>query len=360
MEIYISNRLFYLAWGLVTLFFVYKLILEVYTYILSILIAYILLKLYAKKFKNKIKIKGQAVLITGCDTGHDAALRLASIGFNVFAGCLTPDGVGVNTLREKGGETLHVVPLDVTSDTSVKDALEVVKRKSPDAGLWAVINNAGIAFNGDVEIASIETMKRIAEVNIYGMIRVTQACLPLIRKSKGRIINVTSVKGRLAIPTDAPYTMTKWAGEALSDSLRREMYRFGVNVIIIEPGHFGGITGMLTNESGKLATENLEEAWHNASSNVKSVYGRQYIDGLINNIRHVGEGGATNTEPVSDAMQDAVENVSPKYRYLVHGTNSSFDKYCVLAVLNQVLPEVVMDWLVRYTFPLPRTTEQNN
>ncbi|XP_053393616.1 D-beta-hydroxybutyrate dehydrogenase, mitochondrial-like [Mercenaria mercenaria] len=127
-------------------------------------------------------------------------------------------------------------------------------------GLWTVINNAVIEFIADVEFTQIEMMKRVAEVNFYGMVRVTKACLPLIRKSRGRVINVTSVKGRLPLPTDSAYIVTKWAGEAFSDILRREMYRFGVKVIVMEPGHFGGVTAMLMNKNAKLAEDYLNEA----------------------------------------------------------------------------------------------------
>ncbi|XP_053393617.1 estradiol 17-beta-dehydrogenase 2-like [Mercenaria mercenaria] len=124
-----SENMFFFAWMFTTLLSVYKIIWEIYLYILAIIVLYILYKVLAKKYINRIEIVGQGILITGCDTGlgHDTALRLAKTGFTVFAGCLKPEGEGATALREKGGERLHVVPLDVTSDESVNQAVDIVK-----------------------------------------------------------------------------------------------------------------------------------------------------------------------------------------------------------------------------------------
>ncbi|XP_053384065.1 D-beta-hydroxybutyrate dehydrogenase, mitochondrial-like [Mercenaria mercenaria] len=303
--------------------------------------AYIIL---SKQYATKIEIKGQGVLITGCDTGigHATALRLVKAGFTVFARCLKPEDEGAIALMEKGGERLHVVPLDVTSDES----------------LWAVINNAGIEFAAEIEFATIELMKRVAEVNFYGIVRVTKAFLPLFRKTKGRVVNVTSVKGRLGWPADSASTCAKWAGEAFSDILRREMYRFGVKVVIIEPGQFGSLTQILQGERFKLAEAELKKCWELASEEIKEAYGRECIDALINGFRDNGKGGPESLDAVTDAMLDAVENVNPKCRYLVHGTNMPRDKYCITAVLNQYLPESSMDYICRVVTPLPPVKQQ--
>ncbi|XP_060561667.1 D-beta-hydroxybutyrate dehydrogenase, mitochondrial-like [Ruditapes philippinarum] len=335
---------------------------KVYLYILAILVSCVLAyTVYTKRKKCKVPFRaGRGVLITGCDTGlgHDAALQFVNTGFIVFAGCLTPEGA--NDLWQKGGGgRLHVILLDVTSETSVQDAVEVVESKIADSELWAVINIAGVAFTGDIEIALIETMQRIAEVNLFGMIRVTKAFLPFIRKSKGRVINVTSAKGRIALPSDAPSTITQWAVEAFSDILRREMCRFGIKVVIIEPGHFAGITGMGTIDNGTDAEANLYEAWFKAPKHIKTCYDRKYIDSLIHNFYRVKNSSNLSREPVLDALQDAMENVSPKLRYLVHGNYCVSDEYCVLAVLNNVLPDSWMDFFVQRAFPIPDATEQN-
>lgn len=339
-----------------TCLILYDLLTNIYLHITAAIILYIVYRVLAKRNAKKIEIKGQGVFITGCDTGfgHEIALRLAKVGFTVFAGCLKPEGEGAKTLIENGGDRLHVVPLDVTDDACVNKALEIVRKKIPETGIWAVINNAAIEFAAEIEFARMETMKRVFEVNYYGVVRVTKAFLPLIRQSKGRVVNVSSVKGRLAVARDTAYVSAKWAVEAFSDILRRELYRFGVKVAIIEPGQFGGVTSILQGERLELAEAELNLCWTQASENIKAAYGRESIDSLINDLRNDCKGSSKDINPVIDAMQDAVENVHPKCRYLIHGSNKLMDKFCVLSVLNQYLPEPVLDFFYRIFFPLPK------
>ncbi|WAQ96886.1 BDH-like protein [Mya arenaria] len=207
--------------------------------------------------------------------GHQIALRLHNQGFTVFAGCLFPQGDGARAFRDRKCARLQVLHLDVTKDDHVKEALKAIKKKLP---------------------------------------------------ANGRIINVTSVKGRIALPSDVAYTTTKWAGEAFSDILRREMYRFGIRVVLIEPGNFGGITGMLNTETMEAT---LEECWTLASDEVKEAYGREYINQQVAGLKASGSTSAPEVEPVVDAMQEAVCNTSPEYRYLIHGSSKPLDWYCL-------------------------------
>jgi NAD(P)-dependent dehydrogenase (short-subunit alcohol dehydrogenase family) len=157
------------------------------------------------------------VLVTGASSGigRAAALVLSRRGFTVYAGtrsALDYDGV-------------TPIELDVTEDVSHLRELE----------LDGVVNNAGIAVIGPLEYLPLDELRRQLEVNTVGQLAVIQACLPALRRSRGRIVNVSSISGRVALPLYGPYAASKFALEALSDSLRREL-RGAVGVSLIEPG----------------------------------------------------------------------------------------------------------------------------
>ncbi|KAK3579470.1 hypothetical protein CHS0354_028278 [Potamilus streckersoni] len=218
--------------------------------------------------------------------------------------------------------------------------------------MWAIVNNAGIESLSDIEMAPIECFKSNAEVNLYGMVRVTKAFLPTIRTYKGRIINVTSVKGRIAIPGNATYVMTKYGGEAFSDCLRREVKRFGVKVIIIEPGNFA-ITALFSGKNLERFQSELNHAWEVASDGTRTTYGRKYLDHVLHSVDADArvKYAYPNLNPVMDVMEDSVTNENPQHRYLIDGCSGLLDKYCVFARLNPYLPERFMDYLIEKYFP---------
>ncbi|XP_046989366.1 estradiol 17-beta-dehydrogenase 2-like [Schistocerca americana] len=142
-------------------------------------------------------LPSRAVLITGCDSGfgHELARHLDGLGVPVFTGCLLLDGPGARTLAADCSSRLRVLPLDVTSDQQVADAVVSVQTAlshAPGTELWAVLNNAGIADIGETDVTPLEKFKLDLEVNTVGAIRVSKAFLPLLKKSKGRLINVNS------------------------------------------------------------------------------------------------------------------------------------------------------------------------
>jgi NAD(P)-dependent dehydrogenase (short-subunit alcohol dehydrogenase family) len=138
------------------------------------------------------------------------------------------------SLRKMNVQGLNPVMLDVTDPESVTAAVRAVKKKS--GMLNALINNAGIAIGGPVEAVPLAEWRRQFDVNFFGLLSLTQACLPSLRESKGRIVNMSSISGVLASPYLAPYSSSKFAVEALSDSLRREVRAHGVHVCVVEPG----------------------------------------------------------------------------------------------------------------------------
>jgi NAD(P)-dependent dehydrogenase (short-subunit alcohol dehydrogenase family) len=195
----------------------------------------------------------RSALITGTSSGIGKAisLRLASEGVNVFAGVRrSTDGqaliaeasqLSASPQRKKGRVT--PVILDVTNNLSIQNAVSQVQEETGSDGLWALINNAGVAVGGPVEEVSATDWRRQFDINFFGWIEVIRAALPLLRKgvrSQGihipRVVLVSSIGGRVAQPFLAPYTCSKAAATALGDSLRLELRRQGIGVSVIEPG----------------------------------------------------------------------------------------------------------------------------
>ncbi|XP_061176159.1 D-beta-hydroxybutyrate dehydrogenase, mitochondrial-like [Saccostrea echinata] len=299
---------------------------------------------------RKITVNGQGVLITGCDTGfgHDLAKRLDKMGFHVFAGCLVEDGPGPEELAKLCSKRLHVVQLDITKDDQIRAAKSYVEsvHELTGCGLWAVVNNAGIDFYGDIEFCTIDMYRRVAEVNLFGMINVTKAFLPMIRKSKGRIVNNTSVKGLVSLPRISVYGITKFGCENFSDCLRLEMRKFGVKVSIVEPGNFGGVTGIRIGSNFERLKRDKEEMWSNADAEVRQVYGRKYLESQFSGQVEALDSSFPSTDPVIDAFVDALTLENPKSRYLVDGGSGLIDFCNYLARLKNYIPTVWMDFIV--------------
>ncbi|XP_070545146.1 D-beta-hydroxybutyrate dehydrogenase, mitochondrial-like [Ptychodera flava] len=312
--------------------------------------------------REKISIEGKAVFISGCDTGfgHKLAKRLDSLGMVVFAGCLKGDGEGAKDLVEHCSERLRIVVVDVTSDESVRIARKVVEENllRLHEGIWAIVNNAGIWTWGEVEWCKIETYKRLAEVNTYGVVRVTQAFLPLIRRAKGRVVNVTSQAGLWTPPAGAMYGMSKYAAESLSDALRHEMYPWGVKVSMIEPGYYARST-KISHNVPELFKQLSEELWDGMTDECKKDYGKEYHDTHYRFLCEQVKTTIADNTPVIDAMVDAILAKEPKHRYLVGG----FFETVVIAHLHRLLPSWIMDRRFHQyyaSFPVPAALKGKN
>lgn len=178
----------------------------------------------------------RSFVITGASTGigRSAALHLDRLGHRVFAGVRSPgDG---DSLRKTASERLTPVVLDVTDADGVAAAVQSVEEALGGAPLDGLVNNAGIALGGPIEFLDIDRLRLQLEVNVVGLVAVTQAFLPLLRRGSGRIVNVGSIGGRVSSPFMGPYCASKHAVEALSDSLRMELAPWGMHVSVIEPG----------------------------------------------------------------------------------------------------------------------------
>jgi NAD(P)-dependent dehydrogenase (short-subunit alcohol dehydrogenase family) len=173
-----------------------------------------------------------SVLVTGASTGIGLAITqyLASKGMHVFAGARKQEAL--ESLAKNPNVT--PIPLDVTKAENIKQAKKIIEEKT--AGLFALVNNAGIGNGGPLMDVSVEDLRAQFEVNLFGVHQITQAVFPLLLKAKGRIVMMSSDSGFFATPFFGPYCSSKFALEGYSDSLRREIIPYGVKVIIIEPG----------------------------------------------------------------------------------------------------------------------------
>ncbi|XP_053315568.1 D-beta-hydroxybutyrate dehydrogenase, mitochondrial-like [Spea bombifrons] len=268
--------------------------------------------------RGTLPVQGKEVLITGCDTGFGFALakHLHKLGFTVFAGCLLKDknGDGARELESVQSERLRVVQMDVCSEKEVARALEFVRKhlKDPEKGLWGLVNNAGISTFGEVEFTSIEKYKEVADVNLWGTIRVTKAFLPLIRRAKGRVVCMASMLGRMGSPSRSGYCVSKYGVEAFSDCLRQEMYRWGVKVISIEPGNYIAATGIFTRDS---VERRGAEMWEKASDVVREDYGESHFTQLVSSMKSFVSSGSKDMNDVLDAITDALCSKYPYTRY---------------------------------------------
>jgi NAD(P)-dependent dehydrogenase (short-subunit alcohol dehydrogenase family) len=278
------------------------------------------------------------VVITGASSGIGAAcaIYLAKRGFQVFAGVRRDiDG---DALRARTQYELTPLIIDVTDDASITAATQSVTSAVGERGLAGLVNNAGIVKPGPLEFQAIADLRTQLEVNVIGQIAVTQAFLPLIRRGNGRIVNVGSIGGRVAGPLQGAYSASKFAMEALTDSLRLELRQWGIPVALIEPGAIDtSIWGKGLAEADELEKE-LDERAH-------ALY-----DGQIAAVRKMAEKSAAEAVPpveVARAVAHALTSDKPKTRYVV-GRDAK-----IQAILARVVPDRQRDWLVAKTVGMP-------
>ncbi len=248
-----------------------------------------------------------AVLITGASTGigRACAEHLDGLGFTVLAGVRKqPDA---DSLRTAGAGRIQTLMLDVTDGESIDAAMRTVDSAAP-GGLAGLVNNAGIAIGGPAEFVALAEWRRVLEVNLLGQIAVTQAALPALRRARGRVVNMTSVGGRLAIPFFGPYHASKFALEATTDVLRMELRRFGVGVVAIEPG------AVATPIWGK-GRETSDQAIASMPVEAEQLYGAG-LQALRRAIDDAERSGVAPIE-VARAVEHALTARRPRARYVV-------------------------------------------
>jgi NAD(P)-dependent dehydrogenase (short-subunit alcohol dehydrogenase family) len=278
----------------------------------------------------------RAVLITGCSSGIGAATaaRLAAGGWTVYATARRPETLA--DLEAKGCRTLA---LDVADEESRKAAVDAVVEAEGAVGV--LVNNAGYSQSGAVESVPDERVRAQFETNVFAPLALCRLVLPGMREQGwGKVVNVSSMGGRLTFPGGGLYHATKYALEALSDAMRFELRGFGVDVILIEPGLIRtGFGGVVAREiSGATAAS---DPYSNFNRAVGEATQGAYEKGLLARL-----GGPP--EAVAETIERALNARRPRARYTVTASAK------VLLALKAALPDAGWDAMMRSSYPSPR------
>ncbi len=270
------------------------------------------------------------ILISGASTGigRATAVHMARKGHSVWAGVRSQKSF--DEVRKMNVQGLKPVFLDVTDEKSIGSCVSEIKKT---AGiLHGLVNNAGIVVAGPVEAVSMEDWRHQFEVNVFGQIRVMQLCLPMLRESKGRIVNISSIAGKISSPIMAPYCASKFALEGISDSLRREVRRHGVQVSIVEPGPID------TPIWEKSISKGVERK-NKYPQEIQEAYGAS-----INRFNDRVTQAAARSSPASvvvNAIEHALTARQARIRYPV-GRGIK-----LATIISRALPDSLMDFVVR-------------
>ncbi|HJR24389.1 MAG TPA: SDR family oxidoreductase [Acidimicrobiales bacterium] len=250
----------------------------------------------------------RTVVITGTSTGigRAAAERMAAEGWTVYAG-VRSDADADRVKNEVAGDVRPVL-LDVTNGDHIAALVATLGDELGDGGLDGLVNNAGVAEAGPVETVSDEEWRWHFEVNVFGLVSLTRACLPLLRAGKGRVVNVGSIAGRVASPLMAPYSAGKHAVEAISESLRFEVADFGMHVSCVEPGEIK--TAIWAKGDDRMA-----QLMASLDADTIARYDR-HIDTMHGFLADGAKRGIPASK-VSDVIHHALTASRPKHRYLV-------------------------------------------
>ncbi|KPP58521.1 Retinol dehydrogenase 3-like [Scleropages formosus] len=275
------------------------------------LVAFLFLYRWYREIKRVPNMSDKYVYITGCDSGFGNLLakHLDKQGFRVIASCFTEKGE--EDLKKTCSERLSTIHLDVTQQESVEKAAAFIKAKVGEKGLWAVVNNAGVSVpSAPCDWLTIEDYKSMLDVNLSGVIAVTLSVLPLIKKARGRVVNVASVFGRIS-PFGGPYCISKYGVEAFNDSLRRNMAPFGVKVLCIEPGFFK--TAVTDTE---LVLRGTRKVWEKLPQETKEEYGNDYPDKVTAMMKEkLTKLPDRDLMKVVSCMEHAIAALHPRTRY---------------------------------------------
>ena len=265
------------------------------------------------------------VLVTGASTGIGEAtvVHLKALGFDAVGAVRKDDDA--ERLEARGVRTVRIDVTDADQIAAARDELGEV-------ALAGLVNNAGIAVAAPLEFLPVDRLRQQLEINLIGQAAVTQAFLPALRRGAGRIVMVSSIGGRVALPLVGAYNASKFGLEGMSDALRRELRPQGVDVILVEPG---GVKTPIWNKAEELADNMLEDV----PPEGERLYGK-----LIEAVRAGTTRIATDTgsEPsaVAEVIGEALTASRPRTRYLV-GRDAK-----MRAVMSRVLPDRVMDRMI--------------
>ena len=278
----------------------------------------------------------RAALVTGCSSGigRATAERLAVSGWTVYATARRPE-----TLSELEARGCRTLALDVTDEGSMRDAVATVEGEHGAVG--ALVNNAGYSQSGAVETVPMEKVREQFETNVFGLVRLCQLVLPAMRAARGgRIVNLSSMGGRLVFPGGGFYHATKYAVEAISDALRFEVKGFGIDVILIEPG-------LIRTAFGTTAAGGVSEAGAGEGDYAHfNAHVAAATEGIYESGGPIARLGGP-PEAVAKVIDKALAAKRPRARYTVTPSAK------VLIANHAVLPDRAWDALMRQQFPSP-------
>jgi NAD(P)-dependent dehydrogenase (short-subunit alcohol dehydrogenase family) len=279
-----------------------------------------------------------AVLVTGASTGigRATALLLDAKGYRVFAGVRKE--ADARELARDGSDRLTPVTIDVTDAGQIESAREQVAEAMGDTGLVGLVNNAGVGGGGPIEFMPLDELRRTLEVNLIGQVAVTQAFIPLIRRGKGTIVFIASIGGRVASPFMSPYNTSKFAIEALGESLRHELRPWEIQVAVIEPGS-------IDTEIWSKGSDQLQEQVEGMPEDARRLYGRQ-ITRFGEALNETASRGIP-PDKVAEVVHKAIASENPRHRYLV-GTDAKIG-----ARLKGTLPDRTFSKLAARQMKMP-------
>ena len=245
-----------------------------------------------------------SVLVTGASRGigRATALRLARHGWQVHAGVRRAED-GASLQAEAPRDAVHPVTLDLRDPEQIAALPQAVGGQ-----LDAVVNNAGIVVGGPVEALALADLREQLDINVVAQVAVTQAVLPMLRASKGRVVFVSSVSGRVSTPFMGAYTASKFAIEALADSLRIELRPWGIPVVLVEPGS-------IDTDLWRNALDVADETEAKMSAEHRRLYSRQ-LTGMRKTVAMV-QRRTSPVDKVAVAVERGVTASRPRARYLV-------------------------------------------
>ena len=274
----------------------------------------------------------RTVLITGCSSGigRATATYLAGRGHRVYASARR-----IDSIEDLANDGCKILPLDVTDDGSMRAAVDEIT--SAEGGVDALVNNAGYGLQGPFEETSVEEIRRQFETNVFGAVALTQMVLPKMRERKfGRIVNISSMGGRITLPGGAFYHGTKHALEAISDVARFELKPFGIDVVVIEPG-------IIRTEFGTAAVATVDQGdgpYASYNESLKGVLSSAYEGPMAK--------AGVGPEAVAKTIGKAIEARRPRTRYVV----PAFTRGILLA--RRLLPDRAWDAAVGTTYARPK------
>jgi NAD(P)-dependent dehydrogenase (short-subunit alcohol dehydrogenase family) len=280
-----------------------------------------------------------AIVVTGASSGigRATALQLDADGYRVFAGVRKE--ADARELSQDGSDRLTPITLDVTHAGQIEAARQQVAEAVGDQGVVGLVNNAGVGGGGPIEFMPLDELRRTLEINLIGQVAVTQAFIPLLRRPKGTIVFIASIGGRVASPFMSSYNTSKFAIEALGESLRHELRPWKIDVVVVEPG---SIDTEIWSKGKDQLSERLEEMPNDA----RRLYGQQIsrFGEVLNETANRG----IPAEKVAEVVHKAISSDNPKHRYLV-GTDAKIG-----ARLKGTLPDRTFSKLAARQMKMPK------